>query len=77
MKCSCNHSYYRFVFLIVNVVLVIYNILTFDRTVVIDTVSAIVTYIFDKIRTSCEKINKISSYVIISRATIILIIITS
>ena len=77
MKCSCNHTYYRFFLMIVNVVLVIYHGLTFDRTDVIDTVRAIVTYIFDKIRTSCENINKINSYVIISRATIILLIITS
>ena len=42
--------------MIVNVVLVTYNVLTFDRTDAIDSVKAIVTYIFDKIITPLSKI---------------------
>ena len=49
-----NHTYYHYVFGIVNATIVIMSFLLFDRTESIDTVSAIVTYIFDKIITPLD-----------------------
>ena len=60
-----------------NVAIVIYVVLTRDRTDPIDSVSAIVTNIFAKIRTSLNNIISISLYEIISQATEKLFIITS
>ena len=56
MKCSYNHTYFRFFLVIVNVAIVIYVVLTRDRTDPIGTVSATVTYIFDKILTPLTNI---------------------